>query len=226
MKTKTIVKICIVLFIIILIFLFRDYINIQAMLDMLDNVKNNRYAPLIFVLIYAISVTLIVPAGALTLISAPLFGFWYGLLLTIIGSNLGCHLSYLLGKLLGEDFVKKFIKSGSFIAKAKDKATANGFIFMMYARLIPLFPFAAVNYLSAIIGIKYKHYTIATFIGMIPGSFVYVYLGYSASNISENPLGLAVSISVLVLFTLAVTFIKKRADKKESGTNNENVDEK
>ncbi len=218
MKAKTVLKICIVLAAAILIFLFRDYINVQAMLEMINDVQNNSFAPVIFILVYAVSVTLIIPASALTLISAPLFGFWYGLLLTIIGSNLGCHLSYWLGKLLGEDIVKKFVKSGSFVSKAKDMATKNGFIFMMYARLIPLFPFAGVNYLSAIIGMKYKHYTVATFFGMLPGSFVYVYLGYSASNISDNPLGLVVSIIILILFTVAVTLIKKRSDKKENVT--------
>ncbi len=219
MKKKTIIKITVVAALLLSIFLFRDYIDIDSMLELLNDLRSHPLAPIIFVLIYAVSVTLVVPAGALTLISAPLFGFWYGLILTIIGSNLGCHLSFWVGKLLGEDIVKKHIKAGSFIEKATTQAQKSGFVFMMYARLIPLFPFAAINYLSAVIGIKYRDYTIATFFGMLPGSAVYVYLGYSATNIADNPLGIIVSIVILVLFTVAVALAKKYADKKEASKN-------
>ncbi len=215
MSKKTIIKLVVVAVVGILIFIFRDYIKVDRMVEMLNDLKNNPLAPLVYVLVYAVAVTLIVPAGPLTLLSAPLFGFWYGLLYTTIGANLGCHLSFWVGKILGEEAIKKRIKSGSFIEKATTQAKKNGLVFMMYVRLIPLFPFAAVNYLSAIIGIKYRDFTIATFIGMIPGSAVYVYLAHSATNIAENPLGVIVSIAVLVVFTLVVTLVKKRSDKKE-----------
>ncbi len=220
MKKSLIIKILIGLVIIALLFIFRDYLNIDYMLGLIQSIQENPFAPVIFVLIYAISVTAIVPAAALTLISAPLFGFWQGLLLTIIGSNLGCHLSYWIAKLLGENTVKKFVKAGSFMEEAKRQIEENGFIFMMYARLIPLFPFAAVNYLSGILGVKYKHYAIATFFGMLPGSAVYVYLGYSVSDISDNPLGIIISIAMLVVFTVIVTIVKKKSGKKTKDDTN------
>ncbi len=219
MKSKTIVKISILAVVVISIFIFRDYINLDSMLEIVNSLKDNPLAPVVYVLIYGISVTLMIPASALTLLSAPLFGFWNGLIVTTIGANLGCHLSYWIGKFLGEDVIKKYIKSGSFIEKATTQVEKNGFIFMMYARLIPLFPFAAVNYLSAIIGTRYRDYTIATFFGMLPGSVVYVYLGYSASTIEENPLGIVVSIAAFVIFTVAVTLVKKRNDKKTASKN-------
>ncbi len=214
MKKSTIVKILIVVVIAILLFVFRDYLDIEKMLALVENIRDNPFAPIIFVIIYAVSVTAIVPASALTLISGPIFGFWLGLLLTIIGSNLGCHLSYWIAKYLGEDAVKKMIKSESFIENAKSQIEKNGFLFMMYARLIPLFPFAAVNYLSGIIGVRYRDYTIATFFGMLPGSFVYVYLSFSISDVSENPLGIIVSVAVLLAFTVIVTVVKKRSAAK------------
>ncbi len=213
MKRKSIIKLFILLGIVFVLFYFRNYINIDAMKNLLNNIRANPFAPLIFVIVYALAVTLIVPASALTLLSVPMFGFWQGLLLTVLGSNLGCHLSYIIGHSLGEETVRKFIKSGSFIEKAQQKAQQNGFIFMMYVRLIPLFPFAAVNYLSAIIGIRYRDYTIATFLGMLPGSIVYVYLAHTATNIKDNPLGIIVSIAILILFTLIVALLKKRVNK-------------
>ncbi len=208
------IKLAILGVVIVLVFVFRDYLNIDSLLNVIEAVQENRYAPILFVVIYAVAVTFMIPASALTLISGPIFGFWGGLVLTIIGSNIGCHLSYNAAKVIGKDAVGKLVKSGSFIENAQERAKKNGFIFMMYARLIPIFPFAVVNYLSGIIGIKYKDYTIATFLGMIPGSAVYVYLGYSAANIKENPLGIIVSITVLILFTVVVTIIKKRGSQK------------
>ncbi len=198
-----------------ILFFYRDVLNVDAMLELLNSIKSSPYAPIVFVFLYAISVTLIFPASALTLISAPLFGFWWGLILTIIASNIGCHLSYFLAKFLGEDFILKRIKAGSFLEDATKKAKENGLVFMLYARLIPAFPFAAVNYLSGIIGIKYRHYAIATFFGMLPGSIVYVYLGHSAANIKDNPLAFIVSIVILILFTVVLLYIKKRNKAKE-----------
>ncbi len=198
--------------------IFRDYLNVDYLLGLIEAVRENPFAPIIFIFVYGIAVTFAVPASAFTLISGPLFGFWPGLLLTVIASNLGCHISFGLSKLLGKDIIGRYVKSGSFIESATKKAQDNGFVFMMYIRLIPLFPFAAVNYLSGILNIKYKHYALATFLGMLPGSFVYVYLGYSASNIQDNPIGLIISILTLILFTVIVTLVKKRSEKKEKAT--------
>ncbi len=197
-----------------LLIIFRDYLTAEQMSAFMQSVRTHPLAPIIFIGIYAVSVTLIVPATALTLLSGPLFGFWWGVVYTTIGANIGCHLSYFIAKALGRDVVTKFVKSGSFLDNAQKSAQKNGFEFMMYARLIPLFPFAAVNYLSGIIGIKYKHYTIATLIGMIPGSAVYVYLGYSASNVKDNPWGLILSIAVLILFTVIMMLVKKKGQNK------------
>ncbi len=215
MKTKILVVVVIV----VLLFVFRDYLNIDTLLALLETIRNHPLAPAIFVAVYAIAVTVAVPASALTLLAGSLFGFWGGLLWVTLGANLGCHLSYFVAKFLGRDAITKMIKSGSFIENAQKQAEQNGFVFMMYARLIPLFPFIAVNYLSGIIGIRYKDYAIATLIGMLPGSAVYIHLGHSATNISENPLGLIVSIGVLVLFTVIMTVVKKKGwftSEKES----------
>ncbi len=212
---KKILIIVVALAAVVAVFLLRSYIPIQEILDFLESIGDNPYAFIIYIFVYAIAVTFALPASAFTLLAPTIFGFWQGLLVVVIASNIGCHLSYGIAKLLGKDVILKYVKSGSFIDKATQKAQKNGFVFMMYVRLIPLFPFAAVNYLSGIIGIKYHHYALATFFGMLPGSTVYVYFGYTASNVSENPLGLVVSISVLVVFTVVVTLISKSKNKKE-----------
>ncbi len=207
-------KILVAIIFVVVVILLKDYISIDAILSFIESIRANQLAPFIFVVIYAFAVTIAIPAVAFTLLAGSIFGFWWGMLLVIIASNIGCHLSYWIAKLLGKDFVLRFIKEGSFLESATKKAKDNGFIFMMYARLIPLFPFVAVNYLSGIIDIKYRHYAIATLIGMIPGTAVYTYLGYSASSIQDNPLGIVVSIAILALFTIIVTVVQKIKSNK------------
>ncbi len=166
-------KILIAVAIIVLVLLGRQYVDVDAFLSFIEGIRTNPLAPVLFVLAYGIFVTFAIPASAFTLLSGSIFGLPMGLLLTILGSNLGCHLSYLLSKIIGKDAILKRIKSGSFLENAQKKAADNGLLFMLYVRLIPLFPFAAVNYLSAMIGIKYKDYTIGTVLGMLPASAVY-----------------------------------------------------
>ncbi len=208
------IKIAIVAALIVAAFLLRDYLNIDSLLLFLESIKANPYAPFIFIAAYAVAVVFAVPGSALTILGGTIFGFWWGLVLVVLGSNIGCHLAYFVAKILGKDVITKYFKDGSFIKTATEKAQQNGFVFMMYARLIPLFPFNAINYLSGVLGIKYLSYAVATLIGMIPGTAVYVYLGHTAGNIQDNPLGIVVSIAVLVLFTVVMTVISKLQNKK------------
>lgn len=203
-------KIIIVLLLVVGVFLLKDYIDINALVLYFNEIKTNSFAPLIFIASYALLSSFGVPATPLTLIAGPLFGLWFGILYTVIASNMACHISYFLAKFIGRDAILKRIKNGSFIDTATKKASENAFVFMMYVRLIPLFPFVAVNYLSGILNINFKSYSIATLLGMFPATVIYVYLGYTATDIRNNPLGLVVSILILVIFTLIITVISKK----------------
>ncbi len=199
-----------IIVIVIVFLLLRSYIDFDTVILYIQSIKNNAYAPFIFLIIYIIAIVFAAPASLFSISVAALFGFANGTLLIVIGSNIGCIISYYLAKKLGQDTLSKFIKDQSFLNNATQYANKNSFIFIMYARLIPLFPFAAVNYISGIINIPFKQYALATFLGMLPGTLVYVYIGYSASNVQDNPLGLIASIIVFIIFTSLVYFVNKR----------------
>jgi uncharacterized membrane protein YdjX (TVP38/TMEM64 family) len=175
----------------------------------------NPYAPLLYLCVYVIGVVLAVPGTALTILAAPLFGFWKGLLLVVLASNLGCQITFFISRFLGKDVVQKWIKPDSFLEKASAKIEKNGFLFMLYVRLLPIFPFNVVNYLSGLTTIRYRDYTLATLLGMLPGTFMYVYLSHTAADVRNNPYGLLVSVSLLLIFTSAVVLLKKRHEQKE-----------
>lgn len=208
-------KLIILIFIIITIVAspIKNYLNIDEITKFIKGVQENHFAPLIYISIYIVGVVLAVPGTALTIIAAPIFGFWMGLFLVVIGSNLGCQITFFISRLLGKDFVEKFIKSESFVDKTSKKVEENGFLFMIYLRLIPIFPFNGVNYLSGITKVKYRDYTLASFLGMLPGTALYVYLSYTAADIKRNPYGMFISLFALIVFTIILTFIKKRQNR-------------
>ncbi len=193
----------------------RNQFNLETAGTFVRSIQDNPLAPLIYVLIYIGGVILALPGTALTLLAAPIFGFWQGLFLVVIGSNIGCHLTFWIARWLGGDVIQKFIKSDTFLEKASKQIEKNGLVFMLYVRLIPLFPFNGINYLSGLTNVTYKDYALGSLFGMIPGTVVYVYLSHTAADIQNNPLGIIVSISVLIGFTVLITLIKKKSNMSD-----------
>jgi uncharacterized membrane protein YdjX (TVP38/TMEM64 family) len=191
----------------------RRYVDMDQLTTLLNHSKNNPLAPFIYILVYVLGVIFGLPGTVLTVIAAPIFGFWQGLLLVIVGANIGCQIPFWISRSLGRNFIQRFIESDSFMGKASKKIEENGFLFMLYIRLLPIFPFNGVNYLSGLTQIRYRDYTVATLIGMIPGTVVYVYISHTAVDIRKNPLGILISLGVLILFTLIVGFIKKKHNR-------------
>ncbi|MDF1618417.1 TVP38/TMEM64 family protein [Petrocella sp. FN5] len=188
----------------------RNYIQIEKWLGTLNTIKDTSYAPILYILLYIVGVVLALPGFALTILAGPLFGFSLGTILVIIGSNVGCQLTFFISRLLGKDFVKRYIKADSYFEKLSKKIEDNGFLVMLYLRLLPIFPFNGVNYISGLSQVKYWHYTLATFVGMLPATLVYVYLSTSVADVKNNPMGVIISIVVLILFTGVIMVLKRK----------------
>ncbi len=207
-------KIALFLLIALIVFFspFRTQFSIEEAGDFIRSIQGNPSAPLIYIMIYIGGVVLALPGIALTLLAAPIFGFWQGLLLVIIGSNIGCQLTFWISRWLGGDLIQKIIRADTFLEKASKQIEKNGLIFMLYVRLIPLFPFNGINYLSGLTKIRYRDYAIGSLVGMLPGTTVYVYLSHTATDIQNNPLGIIVSVGVLLGFTLIISVVKRKSN--------------
>lgn len=185
-------------------------IDINEIVTYIRGIGENPYAPLIFIFFYTIAVVFALPGLPLTLLAGTVFGVFYGTLYVTIAANLGCQITFFVSRYLGQDFAQKFIKSDSFIDKIANQVEKNGLLIMLYLRLIPLFPFNLINYAMGITKVGYRQYTIGNLIGMLPGTFLYVYLSAAALDIKDNPLGIIVPIVLLVLFTVIVGYVKKK----------------
>ncbi len=132
-------------------------------------------APAAFVLIYATYSLAPLPRTALSIFTGVLFGFWWGVPLAYAGSMLGAAMAFGLAHVLGREAVTKI--SGKYGARANELLARRGFVAVLGARVIPVVPFMAVNYMAGVSDIRPRAYWLATIIGVLPGTLFYVAIG-------------------------------------------------
>ena len=133
-------------------------------------------AQLGYTLLYIVSTAFSLPIGTLLTITAGFFfGPVIGTVIVVCGAtigSLGIFLAVQMG--IGESLTKG---AETWVVRMRTGFQKNAFSYLLMLRLIPLFPFALVNIVPALLGVRPATYIVATFIGIIPGSFVYVLLG-------------------------------------------------
>lgn len=134
------------------------------------------WAPLVYMGVYAVG-TLFVAGAALTLVGGALFGPVWGVLYVLIGSVSGATLAFLLARYLAADWVERHTRG--ILLQVKEGVEAEGWRFVAFVRLVPLFPFILLNYALGLTRIPVRTYVISSAIFMLPGIAGYVYLGYA-----------------------------------------------
>lgn len=154
---------------------------------------------LAFIGAYIASVALSLPiATLLTLLGGFLFGKWLGTLLVVTGATIGASIIFTIAKTsLGESLRNK---AGDLYNRVSKNMEENAFGYLLFMRLVPLFPFVLVNIVPALFNVSLRTFVITTFVGILPGSFVFVNLGETLGDI--NALGDLVSTQTLLSFAL------------------------
>jgi uncharacterized membrane protein YdjX (TVP38/TMEM64 family) len=136
-----------------------------------------------FIGVYVMATVLAMPASILTLASGFVFGLPLGVALTSAGSTLGACGAFAVGRYLARDWIAHRIASDQRF-EALDLATRHeGFTIVFLTRLSPLFPFNLLNYGLALTSVRFRDYAFATWIGMLPATTLYVYIGAAASDL-------------------------------------------
>ncbi len=186
------------------------------------------WGPVVFGLIYVAAVVLLVPASVLTLIAGALFGLGVGTIVVSLSSTLGAALSFLIARYLARDAIARRLSQTPRFA-AIDRAIAeNGWKIVAMLRLSPAVPFNIQNYLYGLTGIRFWPYVLTSWIAMLPGTFLYVYLGHAGRIGLEAASGggtrtrgpaewgmLAVGLLATVAVTIYLTRLARRAPAAE-----------
>jgi uncharacterized membrane protein YdjX (TVP38/TMEM64 family) len=184
----------------------------------------------IFMAIYIIQTALALPGAAiLSLAAGAVFGALMGTLYANIGATIGATLSFLVARYLFHDTIQG--KFGPRLEKINKELDNAGFNYLLFLRLVPLFPFFLINLAAGLTKIPLRTFFLGTMFGIIPGGFVYCNAGASLASI--NSVGEIVSPRVLGSFALLglfalipVIYAKIRGVKKAAGSSTQSSEEK
>jgi len=129
----------------------------------------------LYILVYAAATTFMVPGSALTIAGGFLFGLVMGTPATVIGATIGASILFFASKTSIGAVLRDV--AGPFIERMRAGFAENPVSYMFALRLIPVFPFAAVNIAPGLLGAKYRDYLLTTFFGIIPGTLAYTWIG-------------------------------------------------
>lgn len=175
----------------------------------------------VYALVYAAAAVLLLPGSVFTFAAGAAFGLLRGFFTVWLGATLGAALAFLVARHLARKKVEDFVeRKPSF--SAIDRAVArDGWKIVLLTRLSPVFPFNFQNYAYGLTSVGFWSYLAASWVGMIPGAFLYVYLGTLGRSGLEAASGAesAESLKLLLqgvglLATLAVTVIITRIARR------------
>lgn len=183
--------------------IYRDQLDATALESWVKDAGSA--GPVVFMLIYAIGTVFFLPGSVLTLAGGALFGPVFGTFYNLTAATIGAMFSFIAARYLAHDWVEK--KAGGRIKQLKQGVEGEGWRFVAFVRLVPLFPFNLLNYALGLTKIKFSHYSIATYICMLPGAIAYTYLGYAGREAIAGGEGLIQKIMIALALLAIVGFL-------------------
>ncbi len=181
----------------------------------------------VFALLYVLFTVLFLPGFILTVGGGAVFGLVGGFVVVSLGSTVGACAAFLIGRFLARDMVEQKV-SGNRRFVAIDAAVGRqGWKIVFLTRMSPVFPFNLINYAYGLTRVPFSHYALASWIGMMPGTLVYVYIGSLAGGVARAAVGEApetgtlemvmqgVGLLATIAVTLYITRIARRALRDE-----------
>lgn len=175
------------------------------------------WALLVYTALYAANtVSVVPPIGAMSLAAGFIFGPLFGTIGIMTGSFIGTSVTFFISRLLGRRFVDRLAR-GRF-REFEQKLNENGFVAILFIRLVPLIPWEVVNYAAGLSKIKYRDYILATLIGIFPSVIIQTFFSDSISNfdIGDPKLLIATGGFILLIFVPTIYLaIKKKKEAKQ-----------
>lgn len=171
--------------------------------------------PIVFMLIYIIGTLFFLPGSVLTLAGGALFGPVLGTFYNLTAATIGAMLSFVAARYVAQDWVEQ--KTGGRLKQLKQGVEGEGWRFVAFVRLMPLFPFNLLNYALGLTRIRFSHYSIATYVFMLPGAIAYTYLGYAGREALAGGQGLIQKIMLALALLAIVSFLPSLISRLRRG---------
>lgn len=186
------------------------------------------WGPIFFIVLYFFATVLFLPGFILTVGAGALFGVVRGSIFVSAASISGATLAFLIGRYLARDWVAKKIQESEKFEAIDQAVAREGWKIVGLTRLSPVFPFNLLNYAFGLTKVSLKDYFLASWIGMLPGTVMYVYLGSLAGDLatlgsgerSRTPIEWAfrgVGLIATIVLTLYITRIARKVLAKKVG---------
>jgi uncharacterized membrane protein YdjX (TVP38/TMEM64 family) len=131
----------------------------------------------VFILVYAVATVLMAPGSILTIGAGFAFGLWKGFLAVSAGATIGASLAFLVARFIARDKIEAIAQQNEKFRNIDNEIGKQGAKLIFLLRLSPAIPFNLSNYFYGLTAVKFWSYVLASWIGMIPGTFLYVYIG-------------------------------------------------
>lgn len=179
-----------------------------------------------FSIIYIVSAVLLMPASILTLGAGFIYGPFWGTLLVSPVSVIAAFAAFSLSRSRLRSLVEKKVANNEHFNAVDTAVGKEGFKIVMLIRLSPLFPYTFLNYALGLTGVRPLQYVLASFLGMLPGTFLYTYLGSMVVSVTEltsapaqgatevQNIFMWVGLAVTLIVTAYITHIARKSLKE------------
>jgi uncharacterized membrane protein YdjX (TVP38/TMEM64 family) len=178
-RKKAILRLIILAVILVALFLAMKFLPVQGWLRNFSAGVGHMGVTGIFIFIgiYAVATVLLAPGSILTIGAGFAFGLWKGFLAVSAGSTLGAALAFLIARFIARGRVEAIAKGNDKFRRIDNAIGKEGVKLIFLLRLSPVIPFNLSNYFYGLTSVKFWQYVLTSWVGMIPGTLLYVYIG-------------------------------------------------
>lgn len=184
---------------------WRDRFDVAALQTWVEGA--GAAAPLVFIAVYAAATVLFLPGAVITMAGGALFGPVWGTLWNLTGATLGASLAFLIARYLGADWVAR--RAGPRLNRLNDGVASEGWRFIAFVRLVPLFPFNFLNYALGLTRIAFLAYVLASALFMLPGALAFTWLGHAGREALSGGEGMVRTILIALALVSAMAFLPR-----------------
>lgn len=175
-----------------------------------------------YAVVYVLATVLMLPGSLLTAGAGLAYGPWWGTLLVSPVSVAAATLTFVLGRTVARAWIARRTEADPKFRAIDAAIGRHGFKIVALLRLSPLFPFNVLNYALGLTGVRLRDYALGSFVGMLPGTFLYVYLGSLVGDVAALSQGTSdagtarqmlsfVGLAATIIVTMYVTRLARRA---------------